>query len=282
MADENELDKTADDAGGSEDEHSDNDEASDDDLDKDASSGDVAGKKGDDDSKSKSGRAGERIRQLSKENKDLKERGEDLTIRLEALEAAVSAKKSDDSIDDKKAENAAVKRLKKMGYSDEQIEAATLIYQSVAEQSESETKKQLAAVEAKLAANEEKESLSNAIIAAEKDGIEVTPKQIAEFRKQCMNSTDPREQLLAEAPYGRIIKMMLMDGVIEKKAKEDTDDEGEEDKAKKKEPKIPSGQDSRKEKRPTNKTFKYDPGNAMSSMDALERRVLANVAAEDE
>jgi len=204
-----------------------------------------------------------------------------LNVRFEALEAAISSKKDDSSSSTKK-ESDAISRLRKMGYKEDQIEAAKLVYQAVSEQSDSETKKELESVKAQLAANSEKEALNNAIIEAKKSGIEVTPKQIGEFRKQCANSTDPREQLLAEAPYPRIIKMMLMDGMIEKKEDAgDTEDSGDEVEKPRKDPKIPSGKSSLQEKKPTLKGFKYDPGNAQGSLDSLERRVLSRLGSDD-
>jgi hypothetical protein len=284
MADDDSSKKTGEEEAGSEDERSDKDDSSDDSPDQDASAGDVGS--GKDGEKTGKGRAGERIQKLVDSNKKLEEKNEDLATRLEALETALAKGGAPDTKKEAKSdESPAIKKLKDLGYTDAQIEAAKLVYQSVAGQTDSELKKEVESLRQEIAANKEKEALNEAIISAKKDGIEVSPKQIAEFRKQCLNSTDPREQLLAEAPYPRIIKMMLMDGVISKKQQEDAEEEeaGEEEQPKRKpEPKIPSGKDSRQEKKPTSKRFQFDPGNPQAGMDALERRVLARIGADDD
>jgi len=281
MADDDSSKKTGDDAAGSEDERSEKDDASDDSSDQDASTGDVGGGKDDDDSTGK-GRAGERIQILIKSNKKLEERNEDLATRMEALEAALAKGGAPDTKKEAKSdENPAIQKLKKLGYSDEQIEAAKLVYQSVAGQSDSELKKEVETLRNEIAANKEKEALNEAIISAKKEGIEVTPAQIAKFRKQCLESSDQREQLLAEAPYNRIIKMMLMDGLVEKKSA-DADAEEEDQPKRKPEPKIPGGKDSRQEKKPSSKNLRFDPGSPQAGYDALERRVLAKMGADDE
>lgn len=278
----------ADDEGGSDNARSDkDDDSSGDDSDQDASAGDVGSGKDDDDSNGKGGRAGERISTLVSQNKKLAEQNEDLATRMEALETALAKGGAPESKKDARSDdNPAIQKLRKMGYTDEQIEAAKLVYQSVAGHDDSEVKEEMKRLQAKIAANEEKEALNDAIINAKKNGIEVTPKQIADFRKECLTSRDPREQLLAEAPYPRIIKLMLAEGLLEKKVedKEDAEDDDAEDvKPKRKpEPKIHGGKDSRQEKKPSSKATKYDPGNAMGSLDAIERRVLSRIGSDDD
>jgi hypothetical protein len=281
MADEENRDsKTADDEGGSDNAKSEKDDSSDDSPEEAASAGDK-GSGGDDESKG--GRAGERISGLIEKNKKLEESNSDLATRMEALETALATGGSKETKKEAASDdNPAIAKLKKLGYSDDQIEAAKLVYQSVAGSTDSELKKELGDLKAELAAGKEKEALNDAIIQAKKNGIEVTSKQIADFRRECQKSSDPREQLLAEAPYPRIIKLMKAEGILDSKEDAGNEEEQEEKPKRKSEPKIPGGKDSRQEKKPAEKSFKYDPGNAMGSMDAIERRVLAKIGADND
>lgn len=281
LADDDTNDKNADDEGESDDVQSDKDDSSTDDTDQDASAGDIgSGKGGKDD---KSGRAGQRITELIEKNKKLEEDRDDLKTRMEALEAMQSHKKSDKDVSDD--EHPAVKELKKKGYTPDQIEAAQLLYKSIQGQSESETKKEIERLNAKIAANEEKEALNLAIIdAKEKYGIEVTVAEIAAQRAEWSKSKDPRKNLLAEAPYEDIIALMKSKEIAKAElAKEqEGDDEDAEVTEARKAPKIPAGKDSRQEKKPSVKVTRFDPGNPQGSMDAIERRVLARMGADDD
>lgn len=260
------------------------DGSSSDDSDQDASGGDVAGgKDGDSDTDdAKGGRAGERIATLVEKNKKLEERNDDLATRMEALETALAKGGSSDSKKDAASDdNPAIKELRKLGYTDDQIEAAKQVYRAVAGQTDSELKKEVKALQLEIAANKEKEALNQAIIDAKDKGIEVTPGEIEAQRQKWAKSKDPREQLLAEAPYSAIIQLMGKKSV--KKAEDEKEEDADESKTERsKEPKVPGGKDSRQEKKPASRVTKFDPGNAIGGMDAIERRVLASIGADEE
>lgn len=201
--------------------------------------------------------------------KRAEERVEDLQEQLNALTQIQSSQRGDDA---KSKKSDLRKKLKDLGYDNEQIEANIEIAEEFG--GGADARRQIEDLRTQLAQEKDKSELDRTVQDFSSRGIDVSKDDIEAQRKEWLRDSDPRVQLQADLPYPTIVQLMKGTEINEREVNASIS------KKKKTSTKVDGGKKTSK-RTPESTKLVFDPSDPTAFSEALERETLKRLIAEE-